>query len=133
MSLDLNITQSGYNRQSPIFLSFTKSSFQLSSCKCSNFPSFLDNVPPFQQQSFPIQQALTNNLSFINGGVSSGYQSLPALYLSGTYQHKTSSDPLSLQTPRQPTINDCTILTLVLDRLSVKIRPCYRSYANILT
>ena len=41
---------------------------------------------------------------FINGGVSSRYLSLPALYLSRTYWHRTSSDTLAVQTPQQLTI-----------------------------
>ena len=38
-------------RQSPIFLSVSKSIFYLLSCKYSNFPPFLDSLPPFQQKS----------------------------------------------------------------------------------
>ena len=41
---------------------------------------------------------------FTNKGVSREPLSLPALYLSGTYWHRTSIDPLAVQTPQHPTI-----------------------------
>ena len=41
---------------------------------------------------------------FTNGGILSGYQSLQALHLSGSYSHQTGIDPLAVETPRQPTL-----------------------------
>ena len=41
---------------------------------------------------------------FIDGGISSEPWSLQALYLSGTFCHGTSIDPLAVQMPRQPAI-----------------------------
>ena len=43
-------------------------------------------------------------LSFINGGIFSEQRDLLALYLSGTYCHKTGTRPPSCVTPWQPTI-----------------------------
>ena len=62
---------------------------------------------------------------FNNGGVFRGYQSLPALYLKGTYWDRTSGDPLAVQIPQQPTFNAFMRIYFSIAKYKFNVEPTF--------